>query len=185
MTISIRCLVPFFFSVVAFSATGCASSADEGGEESSEVRTRSDAQVKAAIERAAQGAIYVSETDLPYTWVGATLSRRPRALTTQLVIDKLGSTVDNPDGEQLHAKESSFEEFAEPGECSADTFPGPQECAKTQVLMRALKANLKNLKVFYVAPYENPSGDGNPTIFVIGITPEGNIGGVSTGAVWT
>lgn len=185
MLISIRRLVPLF-AVLGALATGCASSAETEGEASSEVRgRRTDAQARAAIERAAEGAIYVSETDMPYTWVDARLSRAPRQLTEALVIEHLGSYVDNPDGNELHAKASTFEDFAEPGECSEDTFPGPEECAETAVLMRALKANLKNLKVFYVAPYENPSGDGAPTIFVIGITPEGNIGGVMTGAVWT
>ncbi len=183
---SIRLFVFAAASVMASTALGCAGSAGDDAETASEVRrARTDAQVQRAIERAAEGAVYVSEADVPYGWVGASLASRPSELTTALVIDKLASYVDNPDGARLHAKESSFEEFAEPGECGENTYPGPDECAKTEVLMRALKANLKGLKVFYVAPYENPTGDGNPTIFVIGITPEGNIGGVSTSAVWT
>jgi hypothetical protein len=171
--------------LMTVTTVGCAASPnDDTADQSSEVRRSTDAKARAAIEKAAEGAIYVSETDAPYTWVDAKLDRVPAALTEALVIEKLGHLIDNPDNATIHAKAASFDDFFR-FDCSEDEFPGPEECAKDKILHDALKANLKKLKVFYVAPYENPGGDGVPTIFLLGITPEGNLGGVSTMAVWT
>jgi hypothetical protein len=200
----VRLFVPLMIIAGAASVTGCAAEPNQTNQtgtgddaQQSELRrsrrseTRSDADVRADVERAAQGAVYVSETDSEYKWVGASLDGE-RAITEALVREKLGHYVDQTDDgdgplADQFGMEESFSKFSDLGECSEGEYPGPEECAKTRVLLAALKSNLTNLKVFYFGR------DGSPghvngvavTIFVVGITPAGNLGGVQTLAVWT
>lgn len=176
--------VAMSFLVFASVTTGCADDSSSSTEDS-EIRARpTDKTARAAIERAAKDAVFVSEADYPYVWADAKLARGEK-VTPELVIAKLGHLVENKDGAKLHAVESSYKEFWSYDDCTENSYPGPDECAKDKLLDQALKANLKDLKIFYVAPHENPDGDGVPTIMILGTTPEGNLGGVWTVAVWT
>lgn len=182
MKTAMRRMIGLSFLVLG-AVAGCAD-ATPVGSSADEVQVRSDASARAAIERAAAGAVYVSEADYPYVWAGAALAAG-ETLTPEVVIAKLGHLVENEKGAALHAAEGSFDDFWSFDDCSENTYPGPEECAKDKLLAAALRENLRDLRVFYVAPYENPNGDGVPTIMLLGITPEGNIGGVFTVAVWT
>jgi hypothetical protein len=159
-----------------------------------EVRSKSDEQVKAEIEAAAKGAIYVSESDEEFTFVSAPLAASERAsITEELVRAKLAKYVDeNEDADKpmasLHAQSETWASWkSDSVGCTEDTYPGPEECAATQKLNEALDRNLRGIKVFYFGAHGSPGNvDGVAvTVFVVGRTPQGNLAGVKTIAIWT
>lgn len=191
-------------SALAFSAfaAGCAGSsapADTGPAEEDdilvdEVRSKSDAELKAEIEAAADGLLYVSEGDYPYTFVSAPLvTGERRRIDEALVRAKLASFVDgDPDADkplaELHGEVRSFKEWKERyATCGEDEYPGPEECKKMQKLNEVLEKNLWGEKVFYFGRAGEPGHvDGVAvTIFIVGRTPQGNLAGVRTIAIWT
>ena len=153
----------------------------------------SDAEVQQAIEAAAEGAMYVSETDSPFEYVFAELGSGDTEVDEALVREHLAKYVDEneaADGpmSDLVSMNTAFTEWkSDHAACSEDEFPGPEECAQLRELDDALEANLTDLRVFYFGR------DGEPgnvegvavTIFIVGRTPSGNLAGVRTLAVWT
>jgi uncharacterized protein len=152
----------------------------------------SDAQVKTSIETAAQGAIFVSESDFALTYVSAPLAATD-GITEALVREKLASFVDNDEAadkplRDLVGMSGTFEEWqADYLSCGEDSFPGPAECAEMRELNAALEANLTGIQVFYFGRSGEPGNvEGVAvTIFIVGRTPSGNLAGVRTIAIWT
>jgi hypothetical protein len=178
------CLLAFGAATLAGCGGGSSGASNDETSGALETHGQTDAETQAKIEQAAQGVVYISESDVPWTWATAN-GHGISDLTADVIIEKFGQLVDNPEHKQLHAKAAKFDGFFQYDDCQDGEYPGPAECAKDKILHDALDANLKKLKVFYVAPYANPSGDGTPTIFIVGFTPAGNIGAVWTTAVWT
>ncbi len=157
-----------------------------------ESETTTDAEVQAEIERAAEGAFLVSETDAPFTFVSAALGSG-EGVTEAVIRAKLAKFVDDRedlDGPlaDLVSMTQSWEEWkAESVGCTEDAFPGPAECLETRILNAALEANLSDIQVFYFGR------DGEPgnvegvavTVFIVGVTEDGTLAGVQTLAVWT
>jgi len=180
---------------------GCASetaappaAAEEGDTEvfSEEVRSKTDAEVKAAIEAAAAGAIYVSESDYPFTYVTAKLEGQ-KTITQALVREKLASYVDgDPAADKplatLVAMNASWPEWKKRFDsCSPDEYPGPTECAAIKKMNDALEKNLRGIKLMYFGRDGSPGHvDGvGVSVIIVGRTPAGNLAGVRTIAIWT
>lgn len=168
-----------------------ASEAGEG-EWTADVVSKTDAQVKADIEAAAAGNLYVSESDYPFTWVEAKLEGQ-KSITQDLVRQKLSSYVDNDEAadkpmSSLVAMNGDWAEWKRDYlSCDANAYPGPEECAKMKVMNDALEKNLRGIKVIYFGK-EGSRGhvDGvGVSIFIVGRTPSGNLAGVRTIAIWT
>lgn len=162
-------------------AADAADPADEPSEEfSAEVRSKTDAQVQAEIEAAAQGLLYTSESDYPYTFVTAKLEGQ-KSVTQALVREKLASYVDSDDAADkplasLVAMNGDWPEWKR-------RFAGTE----TQVLNDALEKNLRGIEVIYFGrdgTRGNVQGVG-VSIFIVGRTPQGNLAGVRTLAIWT
>lgn len=167
--------------------------ADEGAFEQ-ELRTKTDAQVKADIEAAAVGANYTSESDYGFKYVSAKLEGQT-SMTQALVRTKVASFVDaDPDTDKplakLYASTSSFAEWKRgyvPGVCQEDEAPDPSDCAIIHKLNGVLEKNLRGIKVFYFGR-DGSAGhvDGVAvSIIIVGRTPSGNLAGVRTIAIWT
>ena len=165
---------------------------DPDGELSADVVSKTDAQVKADIEAAAQGVLYVSESDYPFTWVEAKLEGQT-SITQELVRAKLASYVDDDEAADkplasLVAMNGNWPEWKRDYlSCDANAYPGPEECAKMKVLNDALEKNLRGVKVMYFGR-DGTRGhvDGvGVSIFIVGRTPQGNHAGVRTIAIWT
>lgn len=195
-----RRLLALSFGALLLSTVACgesASATDDGANEpeaefSAEVRSKTDAQVKADIEAAAAGNLYTSESDYPFTWVEAKLEGQT-SITQDLVRTKLASYVDNDEAADkplasLVAMNGTFAEWKRNYlSCDANAYPGPAECAKMKVMNDALEKNLRGIKVIYFGR-EGTRGhvDGvGVSIFIVGRTPQGNLAGVRTIAIWT
>lgn len=187
----------FLLSTVACGTDGAASdpAAEGEGQEAEwapEVRAKTDAQVKAEVEAAAVDNLYVSESDYPFTWVEAKLEGQ-KTMTQTLVREKLASYVDNDaDADKpmssLVAMDESWTEWKKNSvDCEEDAYPGPEECAKMTKMNAALEKNLRSIKVFYFGSRGRAGMvDGTAvTIFIVGRTPQGNLAGVKTIAIWT
>jgi hypothetical protein len=166
---------------------------DDAAFSEAEIRLKTDASIKREIAAAADGAIYVSEGDYPFKAVSASLPDGTRTITEAIVRDKLAWVVDHdPDTDKplagLYAEQRSFAEWRRDYEsCDADSYPGPEECAKIQAMNAALSKNLRGIKVFYFGRAGSPGHvDGVAvSIVIVGRTPKGNLAGVRTIAIWT
>jgi hypothetical protein len=167
--------------------------ADDGAFEQ-EIRSKTDAQVKADIEASAVGANYTSESDYGFKFVSAGLNGQT-SMTQALVREKLASFVDSdPDTDKplasLFASTSSFAEWKKsyvPGACHEDEAPDPGDCAKIHAMNQVLEKNLRGIKVFYFGR-DGSRGhvDGVAvSVIIVGRTPSGNLAGVRTIAIWT
>ena len=182
-------------------AGGCASEAapidDTAGDEneadfSQEIKSKTDAQVKAEIETAAVGANYTSESDYGFKFVSAKLSGET-SMTQALVRDKLASFVDSdPDTDKplatLYAETRTWAEWKRGyADCKPDESPDPADCAIINKMNDALTKNLRGIKVFYFGR-DGSRGhvDGVAvSIIIVGRTPSGNLAGLRTIAIWT
>jgi hypothetical protein len=162
------------------------------GEWSADVVSKTDAQVKADIEAAAAGNLYVSESDYPFTWAFAPLEGQ-KSITQELVREKLASYVDNDEDadkpmSSLVAMNGDWPEWKRDYlSCDSNAYPGPEECAKMKVMNDALEKNLRGIKVIYFGSRgERGNVEGTAvTVFIVGRTPAGNLAGVRTIAIWT
>jgi hypothetical protein len=193
-----RRLLALSFGALLVSTVACGepassdASADPEGEWSADVIAKTDAQVKADIEAAAAGNLYVSESDYPFTWVEAKLEGQ-KSVTQELVRAKLASYVDNDaDADKpmssLVAMNGDWPEWKRDYlSCDANAYPGPEECAKMKVMNDALEKNLRGIKVMYFGSRGTRGHvDGTAvTVFIVGRTPAGNLAGVRTIAIWT
>lgn len=192
-------------SVVALSLSfaalaGCASetapsdaAADENEAEfSQEIRSKTDAQVKAEIEAAAVGANYTSESDYGFKFVSAKLNGET-SMTQALVREKVASFVDaDPDTDKplatLYAQTGTWAEWKRNyANCVPDQSPDPADCAIINKMNAALAKNLRGIKVFYFGR-DGSRGhvDGvGVSVIIVGRTPSGNLAGLRTIAIWT
>lgn len=187
-----------FAALLVSSAIACGEpaaeqpSGDPVGEFSADVISKSDAQVKADIEAAAAGNLFVSESDYPFTWVEATLEGQT-SITQELVREKLASYVDGDEDadkpmSSLVAMNGDWPEWKRDYlSCDSNAYPGPEECAKMKVMNDALEKNLRGIKVMYFGSRGSRGHvDGTAvSVFIVGRTPAGNLAGVRTIAIWT
>lgn len=152
-----------------------------------------DDDIQVAAEEAAEGLYYISEGDYPYLWVHADLPA-PTAVTEELVRETMAPYVDadpNADGPltELYGMSRSWDEWRTDADSCLDE---PDDyyyemCVKKAALDRVLGDNLTDLQVYYFGAYGEPGWvDGVAvSIIVVGITPEGNLAGMRTIAIWT
>jgi hypothetical protein len=192
-------------SVVALSlfvGAGCSSGSGAGDAEAAgdepeadfgqEIRSKTDAQVKADIEAAAVGANYTSESDYGFKYVSAKLEGQT-SMTQALVRDKVASFVDaDPDTDKplasLYASTSTFTEWKKGYVgCTPDQSPDPADCAKITKMNEVLAKNLRGIKVFYFGRAGSRGHvDGVAvSVIIVGRTPSGNLAGLRTIAIWT
>ncbi|MCA9620443.1 MAG: DUF1508 domain-containing protein [Myxococcales bacterium] len=153
-----------------------------------------DADVEAAITVAAEGALYVSESDYGFTYVHAPLADATTPITEELVRELMASYVDaDPDADKplagLYAMTGDWSEWRTTADsCAAEEDEWYQEiCVEQAELDAALEENLSDIQVFYFGSYGGPGYvDGVAvSIIIVGRTPEGNLAGVRTIAIWT
>ena len=153
-----------------------------------------DAEIKAEIENAADGLYYMSESDYPFWYVSAPLGPNDTEITDVLLREKLGAVVDaDPDADKPMADlvfmERSWQDWKDAGHMCWD----PEDpdavvlCGKMRNLEQVLESNLDDVRVFY---FGGRGEDGNVegigvSIFIVGRSPEGNLVGVRTIAIWT
>jgi uncharacterized protein len=151
-----------------------------------------DADVKKAVEAAANGLLYTSESDYPYTWVQATLGAGD-AVNEATVRAKLATYVDSdPDTDKPLAKLAgmtrSWSEFRA-DEIDGCTQGGNDDayCAKVAKFMGVIENNLSDIHVFYFGENGTPGHvDGVAvSVIIVGRTASGNLAGVRTIAIWT
>jgi len=191
-------LVALSLSFAALSG-GCASetaSADAADENEAdfaqEIKSKTDAQVKAEIEAAAVGANYTSESDYGFKFVSAKLNGET-SMTQALVRAKVASFVDaDPDTDKplatLYAQSGTWAEWKRNyANCVPDQSPEPADCAIINKMNDVLAKNLRGIKVFYFGR-EGSRGhvDGvGVSVIIVGRTPSGNLAGLRTIAIWT
>lgn len=200
MTLPLGRFALLSLAALAFSsAVGCTTTAAEVDAEEDEpieaaLTSKTDAELKAEIESAAQGILYVSENDYPFDFVSAPLAKGERGrIDEALVRAKLAGVVDaHPDADKplasLVGEVRSFKEWKKQfASCGADEYPGPEECAAMRKLDAILERNLWGEKVFYFGRAGSAGRvDGVAvTILIVGRTPQGNLAGVRTIAIWT
>jgi uncharacterized protein YegP (UPF0339 family) len=155
--------------------------------------TASDADVRAALELAVDGASYTSEADYGFFYVHAQLDAGVE-ITEALVRDKMAGYIDNDSDTDkpladLYADEGSWSGWlSNYADCEQEDDAWYQELCREQAeLDAALGANLTDIKVFYFGAYGGPGWvDGVAvSIIIVGKTPSGNLAGVRTIAIWT
>lgn len=156
--------------------------------------TPTDDDIREAIEVAADGASYTSESDYPFTYVEAALSSPDEVIDEALVRRLMAPYVDGDEDTDkpladLYADEGSWSEWKQdPASCAAEDDAWYRElCEEQAVLDAALEQNLTDIKVFYFGAYGGPGYvDGVAvSIIIVGRTPNGTLAGVRTIAIWT
>ena len=157
-----------------------------------------DADVREAIEKAAEGAwygaIHGSEADYPFTYVEASLEPGEE-ITLDLIREKFGEMVDSePDTDAPIA--DMFGEVKSDWHNEADICDDPEEaelneytedCAKMAAIDAALAANLTDIQAYWFGTRGGPGYvEGvRILIFIVGRTPDGKLAGLHTITVWT
>ncbi|NUP11413.1 MAG: DUF1508 domain-containing protein [Polyangiaceae bacterium] len=153
----------------------------------------SDTDIRAEIERAATGLTYMSESDYPFTFVSAELAAGAE-IDESVVREAFASVVDaDPDADKpladLVSMTSSWQEWKDAEHnCADPEDPVAAElCVKMRDLEQVLEANLDGVGVYY---FGANGSDGNVegtavSIFIVGRSPDGNLVGVRTLAIWT
>lgn len=154
----------------------------------------SDADIQDEIETASEGILYTSESDYPFTFVSADMNGTKPGLTEELVRQKFAAVVDaDEDADRpmadLVSMSATWETWkGQQHNCSdPEDVEGAELCAKTRNLEQVLESNLKDIQVFYFGGHGEP-GDVQGigvSIFIVGWSPEGNLVGVRTLAIWT
>lgn len=152
-----------------------------------------DAEALAEIQKATEGVYYLSESDFPYTPVSASLAAG-QTLTEALVREKFASFVDgDPAADKplasLVGMSKTWDDWKSAGVgCWDPEDPAMVElCGKTRNLEQVLESNLTDLHVYYFGAKGTP-GDVTGiavSILIVGVTPEGQLAGVRTIAIWT
>jgi uncharacterized protein YegP (UPF0339 family) len=163
--------------------------------ELSAVGDATDTEVENEIVRAADGIWYSTEGDYPFTYVKASQSSAD-GITEELVREAFGALVDaDEDADKpmasLYAMEESWEDWKndkhacyDDGDTSPEYIEG---CAKMRNFEQVLESNLRDVKVFYFGRIQrNGRVDGVAvSVFIVGYTPDGNLAGVKSLAIWT
>ncbi|MBK6693566.1 MAG: hypothetical protein IPG50_15365 [Myxococcales bacterium] len=154
---------------------------------------RSDATIEAELRAAVQGALYISEADYPFEVVHAPLPQGTRSLTAELLQERLATYVDrHADADkpllELKSMTKSFAAWRHGfATCRDHEGAYPEQCPRISRINAALAKNLRGVRVYYFGR-EGEEGNVEGTtvsIFVVGVTPQGNLAGVWTLAAWT
>jgi hypothetical protein len=146
--------------------------------------------IKAAI--ASPNAIYVSESDKPFSFVmaplleGESISEASVRRAFAAEVDKV-EEADKPLASLFGASQTFSSWKKNSVGCTKDSFPGPTECAAVKAINDTLTKDLTNVKVYFFGK-DGSKGrvDGvGVSIFVVGKTKSGKIAGVRTLAIWT
>lgn len=151
------------------------------------------ADVLADLATATDGVTFTSESDFPFTPVSASLAPG-ETITQSLVRSKFAGVVDaDPATDKplasLYGMEQTWQEWKDKGyNCWDPSDPVLAAlCSKTRNLEQVLEADLSNIHVYFFG--KNGSA-GNVqgiavTVLVVGVTPDGQLAGVRTIAIWT
>lgn len=182
---------------VAF-GTGCsggpsqASLEEEGdtGPSEAELLKKTDAAVTKEITDSTKGTNYTSESDFPFTFVSANLSGEKKP-TEALVRAKFAAFVEGlADADKplssLNAMSQTFAKWRTLQD-DCDDNEAKSECTAMRKMNATIAKDLKNVRVYYFGQQGKPGQvDGTAvSIFIVGITPQGNLAGVHTIAIWT
>lgn len=161
-----------------------------------------DADVEAAIRLASEGAFYISEADYDYRYVHAPIDADAE-IDEALVREALAQYIDNdPDTDKpladLYVMKGEWDGwFTEASSCGDEHDDYYTEmCVERAEMDAALAENLTDIQVFYFGSvggtYTDANGAEVPwvdgvavSIVIVGRTPEGNLAGVRTIAIWT
>jgi hypothetical protein len=153
----------------------------------------SDAEIKAEIERAADGLLFMSESDFPFSYVSADIE--PSAeIDEALVREAFASLVDGDEAAdkpmaELFAMSETWQEWKDSETMCADTSDefGLELCTKMRGLEQVIEANLSDIQVYYFGGHGEPGHvDGiGVSVFIVGRSPSGALVGVRTIAIWT
>lgn len=153
-----------------------------------------DANIKAEIEKAAEGLYYTSESDYPFKYGSGNLASATAPITEAVVRAELGTFTDaDPDADKpmsaLVGMARTWQQWKDAGYNCADTGDpdGLESCNKMRNLEAVLEANLSDIQVFYFGKKGKPgSVDGiGVSVFIVGRSPSGKLVGVRTLAIWT
>ncbi len=150
-----------------------------------------DAQIQAELEAASEGLLYTSESDFPFTFVSAPLSGE---ITESAVRAAFGDEVEGDEAADkpmadLVSMNATWETW-KGQEHSCQDKEDPESmvvCAQMRNFEAVLEANLSDIEVFYFGSKGVP-GDVQGTgvsIIIVGRSPDGNMVGVRTVAIWT
>lgn len=152
-----------------------------------------DAELQAEITKATEGLLYTSESDYPFQLVTAPIPAGT-PITEQLVREQLAPFVDDDEDADkplatLYSMEETWQSWKDKGVgCYDPEDPVAVEiCARTRNMEQVLEANLTGIHVYYFGAKGKPGdvhGTG-VTIFIVGLTPTGQLAGVRTLAIWT
>ena len=123
------------------------------------------------LKNASQGLMWASESDYPFEPV---LWQSMEDLTADKLLQQAGKPPDTP------VRVTDIDKFFSNAIASQDWYDEEQkaEVKKCRHLLEELKANLTDIKVYWVGTIE-------VEIYIVGRTPDGNIAGLSTMVVET
>lgn len=150
-----------------------------------------DAAIEAEINAASEGLLYTSESDFPFTFVSAPLSGSITEATVRAAFaDEVNGdeAADKPMADLVSMKKSWEQWKSEEHSCQDKEDPESMVvCEQMRNFEAVLEANLSNIQIFYFGADGTP-GDVEGTgvsIFIVGESPDGNMVGVRTIAIWT
>lgn len=174
-------------------APGCAAPTADETTADSEVVKKGDAQIEAEITAAAQGLVYISESDHPYTFVKADKAAGDtKTISQTLIRTRFASYVDqDPDADKpmasLFAMTGSWPEWWKTRDHECDYESDRDGCVQERRLYDAINKNLRDVEIHYFGANGRRGmveGTG-VSIFIVGRTPSGNYAGIRTIAIWT
>jgi hypothetical protein len=188
---------PLFRTFVLFTALALAACSAEvaqspidDGTTEDEFTATSDARAQGAIETAAKGLYFLSESDHALVWVKS--KNKPSGYLTAADVKGAFATTTDTDAmadkplASLASESVPFETFAArfkpvPGE-DADNFAYHEQMTK---VLGAVRTNLKNPKVIRFGRKSGNNLVGAISVYIVGTLPSGKIGGLFTVAVET
>ena len=153
--------------------------------------TATDAEVQSQIEKAAEGLTYMSESDFPFMFVSAPLAGE---IDEAAVREAFADVVDNDESADkpladLVSMSQSWDEWKAAEHSCQDKEDSESMviCAQMRNFESVLESNLTDIQIFYFGANGEPGNvDGTAvSIFIVGRSPEGNLVGVRTIAIWT
>lgn len=156
--------------------------------------TPTTSEFKTEAEAASAGLLYMSESDFPFSFVSAPLSSATAPIDEAAVRKAFSSVVDaDASADKPMASNVSMSQSWETWQAAEHMCSDPndevmvEQCKKMRNLEQVLGANLTDIQVFYFGAKGTP-GDVQGigvSIFLVGRTPDGQIAGVRTIAIWT
>ncbi|MFO0612961.1 MAG: DUF1508 domain-containing protein [Polyangiaceae bacterium] len=150
--------------------------------------------LKAEVEKASDGLLFMSESDYPFTFVSGALPSATAPITEALVRQDFGALVDaDKDADKPMASNFAMTQKWEDWQAAEHMCADPEDpiameqCKKMRNLEQVLGANLTDIQVYYFGAHGSP-GDVQGigvTVFIVGRTTDGKLAGVKTLAIWT